>query len=302
MKTVVITFLFFSFHIISLAQSSGILILPENGVETHKSAYQSNNRILIKTQAENYGFIQKKDDIELGTFISEANGGFASFGTTGPYNFCLSTKSEEPQLMLTTLNFMGIGGIPFNALHVYGNTRITDIANKTDLAKSFIKVDNNGTLTSEMQTGYYSFPRSAFSPLILSDGNSIAESAEGGIYYTLSKTTSDWLEAPLILPVGARITDVEFYFIDNSEANLRFLITNNILGNKTDFAFLILNSDNASTAIRSIGENNLGSGYGIPIKEDMTYHLRVEAFQPGSNKKWDGQNTQLIGAKVTYKY
>ncbi|RFS16417.1 hypothetical protein [Emticicia sp. C21] len=303
MKTIVFVFFLLGIYYISQAQSASITISPENGINITKLVYQTKHKISVNTQSDNYGLVQQAGPVEVGTYISENNDGYASFGTTGPYNLLFSTNSAEPQLILNTLNFMGIGGVPYNALHIYGNMRISGAANKDgNTTNSILKADNDGKLITEFQTRYHSFPKSAFMPLILSDGNSIAESAQGGIYYTLAKPTPDRLEAPINLPVGAYVTGVEFHYIDNSTANLVFIITSIIPGVKTELGHAILVSDNASPGIRSIAENNINGGSGFPISPDRTYQLRISPYQSGPNQKWDGQNTQIISAKVTYKY
>lgn len=300
MKTIAFIFLLYNIYTIGLAQSASILISPDTGISANKTSYQQNHKIVVQTQSENHGFVQKTDPIEVGTFISEANGGYASYGTLGFTNLSFTTNTQGPQVTLNIVNFMGIGGQPFNAMHVYGNAQITG-AGSINTASNFLKTDNNGKLTCERQTSYYSIPRSAFSPIIASNNNTIAESDEGGIYFTLSQSASDYLEAPIQLPMGATITGIEFYFIDNSSSNLTLNIVNTTLGSSTNVDFSpFLTSSDAQSGIRSLISNNVNNGTGIPIYDGATYNVRVFAYD--SSTAWDGAKTQVVAVKIIYSY
>ncbi|RYU97705.1 hypothetical protein [Emticicia agri] len=303
MKTIIVSFLSACLYTTGLAQTGNVVILPDNGSNSLQTSLYPNHKISIKTQPETYGFVQKANQIEAGTFISELNGGYASYGTTGLYTLCLTTNSQNPQVIFNILNFMGIGGQPFNALHVYGQAIIEGVANTNQyIAETFLKIDNNGTLSAEKQTYYYSLPPSAFLPIINSANNPIARSDAEGIYFTLSNAYFVRFEAPVYLPVGAIIKGIEFYFIDNSELDLNLIITRRVLGEQVETYYLpYLYSSGEESGIRNVKTDSIHNG-GITILEDSSYTIIVSPKNTVNNKKWDGANMQLIAAKLIYQY
>lgn len=303
MQTIVVGFLLACIYTTGLAQTGNVFILPDNGSNSLQTGLYPNHKISIKTQPETYGFVQKTNPIEAGTFISEMNGGYASYGTTGLYTLCLTTNSQNPQIIFNILNFMGIGGQPFNALHVYGHAIIEGVANTNNyIPDTFLKVDNSGTLSSEKQTYYYSLPPSAFLPILNSTKNPIAKSDAGGIYFTLSSVHFDKFEAPVYLPVGAIIKGVEFYFIDNSELDLTITITSRVLGEKlATFYSPYLYSSGAESGIRNVKNDSIDSG-GVIIQENSSYTIIVSSKNTGNNITWDGANMQLLAVKLIYQY
>ncbi|MBA4850746.1 hypothetical protein [Emticicia sp. BO119] len=303
MKTLFLLFICCCFSSVISAQEASIIILPETGIDSYKKNYQPSHKISVKTQAECYGFLQKTDPIEVGTFISETNGGVASFSTPGLHNLSFTTNAQSPQLTLNILNFAGIGGTPFRALHVYGGLKISGAKNVSNYTeKSFLKVDNDGKLNSVSQTYYYSLPRSAFMPTTSSDNNPIAESNEGGIYFTNADISRGYFEVPINLPQGAIISGAEFYFVDNSNSDILFTLISTDLGSKYDVTFLSVWSTGAVSGIRSISSNNLNNGFGVSIQNGDTYQLKIYAQEIGGIKAWDGANTQIIAAKLIYTY
>lgn len=302
MKTILLVFVFF--HLLSnvLAQEGSIEILPESGINSKKTGSLPNHKITVKTESENYGFMQKTDQIEVGTLISNANGGYASYNTTEPNNLHLTTNSQIQQITFNILNFMGIGGQPYNALHVYGNIIISEVTSNYQTFKPFLKVDNDGKLNLAQQTSYVGFPRSSFIPIIRNGSNPIAESNEGGLYFTNPVMTRGFFEAPINLPTNAVITGVEFYYLDNSDSDMVFSIIETELGSINDSGLSSLGSSGADAEVRVISNNNINNGGGIVISEGSTYRLRTYAFNNNPGKHWDGEKTQLIAAKLTYLY
>lgn len=303
MKAIFLIFIFCYLNSKSFAQSASILILPETGINSNKSNYQPDHRIVVKTAAENFGFMQKADPIEVGTYISESNGGYASYGTSGLYNLAFSTNAQSQQLTLNILNFAGIGGTPYSALHVYGGIKISEIKNYNDYAESsLLRVDNEGKISTTLQSYSYGLPRSAFVPIVTSGNNPIAESGEGGLYFTNADLSYGYFEAPINLPQGAIITGAEFYFIDNSSSDIFFRITSTDLGSKFDFNLLATGSSGALPGIRSISDNNINNGNGHAIFNDIAYRIQIYAQEGVTPKAWDSTNTQIVAAKLIYKY
>jgi hypothetical protein len=303
MKTILFIFLLGSVYTIGLAQSASILLSPDNGVRANKTSYQQNYKIVVQTQSESNGFVQKTDPIEVGTFISETNGGYASYGTLGYELLSFTTNSnfENPQMTLNVFKFLGIGGIPYSALHVYGNAIITGAANVNSFVENApLKVDNNGVLTSALHSYFYSFPRSAFMPTVNAVNNPIAESVEGGIYFSNAGLSYGLFEAPINLPTGAIITGVEFYFVDNSSSDIYFSLVATMLGSPYDVNFVDLLSSDAISGIRSISSNNINNGTGVYINDGFSYQLKIFALKEGS-VAWEGANTQIVSAKIIYK-
>ncbi len=288
-----------------LAQEGSVEILPEAGGNSYKTSSQSNHKITVKTESENYGFQQKTDQLGVGTFISNTNGGYASYSTSGLDIMAFTTNAQSPQVTLNILNFMGIGGQPLNALHVYGGAQISEVSNANSYAQNpFLKVDDTGKLTSELQTYYYSIPRSAFTPTLGGPAeNSIAESALGGIYFTLSGQFIDKFEAPVYLPSGAIITGMEIYYIDNSSANISASLKYKVSDEKLPtYIGPDLDSSGAVPGIRSMSTYNIKNNAGMPFLDNASYYLIIGSYDSISGKTWDGPNTQIVAAKIIYKY
>ena len=303
MKTILFIIIFCYSYSNILAQGASILILPETGILSNKTNYQVNYKVSVATASGNYGFVQKADPIEVGTYIGDANGGYASFGTVGSDNLAFSTNAQGQQLILNTLNFAGIGGTPYNSLHVYGNIKLSEIKNYSDYAETaLLRVDNNGKLSTTLQSYSYGYARNAFVPTLTSTNNPIAESNEGGIYFTNASLSYGFFEAPINLPLGAVITGVEFYFIDNSSSDVFLQIVSTDLGSKFDFNPVTIGSSGALPGIRSISTNTILNGNGLPIYNGVTYQLKVYAQEGNTQNAWDGANTQIIAAKLIYKY
>jgi hypothetical protein len=288
-----------------MAQKGSVEILPEAGSNSSKTGSQSNHKITVKTESENYGFLQKTDQLGVGTFISNTNGGYASYSTSGLNTMTFTTNAQNPQVTLNILNFMGIGGQPLNALHVYGGTQISELANTNSYAQNPpIKVDDAGKLTSELKTYYYSIPRSAFTPILGAyDENPIAESALGGIYFTLSGQFIDKFEAPVFLPSGAIITGMEIYYIDNSSADINASLSYKVSDLK--YPTLVdpkLNSTGAAPGIRSMSTYSINNNIGMPFLDNASYYIIINSLDNVSGKKWDGPDTQIVAAKIIYKY
>ena len=204
-----------------------------------------------------------------------------------------------PTMTLATSGNVGIGtSSPTEKLHVVGDVRISGLAGS---GIRTVKADQNGVLTTSVQTNYYHIPRSSFLSV---SGNVVNEIANGGIYCAAGSV--GFLEAPIQLPDGATITNMTIYYVDNSGKNLFVELhrraytatTSTSLGSFTSSGSAGAGgSGNILNSLIGISSNN------IVDNNAYVYYLRVSAVNSMNIAAvWDGVNLTINQVKITYSY
>lgn len=279
----------------TLAQST--TITPQDGIV----GQYTNQKISVLTETNVHGFEHTNGIVSLATYIGE---GAAWLMTKSNHPLFFSTNNNvnpsAPAMSILTNGNVGIGtNLPAEKLHVVGNARISGLAGN---GVKFVRTNANGNLSSTPQTYYYNFPRGSFLSV---SGNMIAiDNVNGGIY--CSGNTVAYLEAPLNLLDGSVITNVEPYFVDNSNKNIKVELhrrgyssnTSTILGTFSSSGLAI--NPAIQNGIINVGNNN------IVDNNNYVYYLRVTVTITINNAEgatpWDGNKTTINQIKVTYSY
>jgi hypothetical protein len=125
--------------------------------------------------------------------------------------------------------------------------------------------------------------------------NTVDYSRSWGSFHITSATTTSVI-IPLDLPVGATVTQVTYYFVDNtSSASIRFSAYMTTISNGSSGVTASYSSTNTSTAVQEYTPV-LG---GFEIVADKIYSFVIDA----NGAAWPGNSTLSIrGIKVIYTY
>lgn len=147
-----------------------------------------------------------------------ANGSKIVFNTTTNGNI----NGAERMTILDDGN-IGIGTTtPTEKLQVVGNIRSSSLAGGG--IKS-LYADANGVITSSQQTFTLTIPPQAFQRRYNTGGGTFTSSGPYGDCFIFGTNVNDDLIAPVILPDGATITQVQVYFNDvDATNNLKFTL------------------------------------------------------------------------------
>lgn len=187
---------------------------------------------------------------------------------------------------------------PLEKLHVSGNIRASSLVGSGTRS---IKAQANGTLTAAPQTYTVIIPPQAFQRRFnTGTGRFVA----GGSYAECKMEgagASDHLVAPAILPVGAVITDVNFYFTDVDEYNnLRLMMT------KTQVSSTF--SEVVITLFRNTENNNptdvtvaVSGTLNVPVAEDDYFQIVINPANTTNTAEtvWNNQMS-VKGVKIVY--
>lgn len=159
-----------------------------------------------------------------------------------------------------------------------------------------------GTLTTTAQTRTVMIPPQSFQRRFNTGaGNFIAGGSYGDCY--MSSGSTDNLMAPVILPVGAIITGVTFYYTDtNASSNLAmFLVTSSVSSSSNSFiASLFQNTTNLNAYdISSISSGTLSDQI---IDGDYCYILIIPKNTTNTADTAWGTYMSVKGVKVTYTF
>jgi hypothetical protein len=212
------------------------------------------------------GVLNNTNDVDFGTFVSNA---------TGKINLVIKTK---PQL----------------TVNADGTVTVVDLASGST---RLLKVDNNGTLTTQPMSFVQNVSFAAFRPSAIeySAPVSFTTNGDGTVFCT---TGSAPLFAPVNLPDGATITKVEAYFFDNSSKDIEFELTRNgVLSSgylAADFLSSITSSG-VNAAAQRLEDTSITSA----IVDNTNYFYFVRVFLPSG---WDGNNLRVKGVVISYTY
>lgn len=159
-----------------------------------------------------------------------------------------------------------------------------------------------GTLTATAQTRTVMIPPQSFQRRFNTGTGTFTASGSYGDCY-ISSGSTDNLIAPVILPVGATITGVTFYYTDtNTSSNLAmFLITSSALSASNNFiASLFQNTTNINAYdISSVSSGTLSDQI---IDGDYYYILIIPKNTTNTADAAWGTYMSVKGVKVTYTF
>ncbi len=212
------------------------------------------------------GVLTNSNDVDFGTFVSNS---------AGKINLVIQTK---PKLIVNT----------------DGTITVADLASGSS---HLLKVDNNGTLTTQPMSFVQNVSFTAFRPAVIEYGSPVnfTTAGDGTVYCT---TNSSPLFAPVILPDGATVTKVEAYFIDNSSKDIRFELTRNGVSSlgyvAADFLSTITSSG-AGSGVQHLEDTSIVSD----VIDNTNYFYFVRVFLPDG---WDGSSLRVKGVVISYMY
>lgn len=231
-------------------------------------------------------------------WTNTANGSKITFNTT-PNG---TTSGEERMTILDNGN-IGIGiNTPTEKLHVVGNIRSSSLAGS---GVRNLYTDANGIVTASQQTFTLTIPPQAFQRRFNTGGGTLTALGPYGDCYILGANINDELVAPVILPNGAIITQVQVYFTDvDPTNNLRFRMGWVPLasGSNFDVVNLFQPTQNAQTFnVTTITSSTLAE----TISQDKTYRMLVYPTDASGNYGsgvWNTSSYQMSikGVKITY--
>ncbi len=227
---------------------------------------------------------------------STNNGTQIVFSTT-PNN---STTISDRMVIANDGN-VGIGvTIPLEKLHVVGNIRSSNLAG---VGVRNVYADANGTITDATQARSVVVSPMSFQRMnITTAGTFAAWDAYGDCHMSFGAT--DRLVAPIILPVGAIITGVNFYYTDTSPTSnfrMELLKSFTTAGVNNFIASLFQNTINANaTDISSISSAVLNE---TVVAGTYYYFTVIVTDVAGTSISSPWQNYMSVkGINVTYTY
>lgn len=186
---------------------------------------------------------------------------------------------------------IGIGNTnPSEKLHVNGNIRSSNLAGT---GTRNVYADANGTLTTAAQSN----------TLILTSANFVLDSQDGNTYVSNPGSTSgatifnpgvynnSGFRASLMLPNGAIITNITFYYNDQITTNYRFrFFKDSITDNSSYISYIDVNSSSNQ------GLNmNISTNLNVVIDSSKTYSIEANVVDGGGDS-----GLSFKGVKITY--
>lgn len=279
---------------------------------------------ILKTVTGRFGFEHTDGTVRFGTYVnnesgSEYLGGWLQTFTNHPLVF--STSDGDPQLYLNPEGYIilnpsdgktgnvGIGlprlTVPAEKLTVQGGIRSSVLAG---IGSRSVSADANGTLTTAAQTYTVAVPPQAFQRAYNSGGGTFAAFGPYGDCYIVGSNINEELVAPVIVPAGAIITQVQAFFTDNDATNnLKFEISYSTFTDTANGTVVSLfqNTNNPQPyTVTTLTSGTLSEN----VVNDKTYRIRVfatnsaGAYGTGVWNYTGGVTNHLSvkGVKITY--
>lgn len=231
-----------------------------------------------------YGFSQINiaGNVRMGTYIgnsytpSNIPGGSIGTETDNPFFIYVNNNGDKFYVGNSSQNYnVGIGtNTPSTKLEINGNT------------------SSNNFLYSSPKTRYYSLSETDFNIDASSSGFIYRTWGLGGAGVVLSSSGTNSISAPIHLPHGSIVTNIQVLYVDNSASNMSIYF--NRRSNSTG-SLSIINSANTSTNLSSNQTLSL-SGTNI---DNNTYNYSLRVYSTG----WPtgSSPTMLIkGVRITY--
>ncbi len=272
-----------------------------NGTPSSPTAVTSSSNLLYLTgQGFNgTGFTGDRATISLRTsqnWNTANNGTQISFSTT-PNN----TTGIVERMTIANDGNVGIGIVaPLEKLHVVGNIRSSNLAG---VGVRNVYADANGTITDATQARSVVISPMSFQRMNVStSGTFMAWDVYGDCHMSVGAT--DRLIAPIILPVGAIITGVTFYYTDTSPTSnfkMELLKSPTTMGINTSITSLFQNTTNANTF--DISSNTSGVLNETVTAGNYYYFTIIITDVAGTNfsSPW-ATYMSVKGINVTYTY
>ncbi|MEM7708386.1 MAG: hypothetical protein AAF358_22725 [Pseudomonadota bacterium] len=192
--------------------------------------------------------------LSMGTTLAGDERGTARIWTKGGVErLLLGSETHGDQLTLRDGN-IGLGNSdPGVAVDIAGQIRARDLAHG-DSSNRAVAVEPDGDLvTVAPQTRFLSLSPAAFTPR-----DSATAYFRTGQFVQISDTGLRQLWAPVNLPHGALVTEVTFWFRDNSSEDLLFQLFYYSPDSTANFgAMAAIASNGASTDVRSVTDNSI---------------------------------------------
>lgn len=295
------------------AFGQAVTITPRTGI--------GNTTTIIKTPANSYGMEHTDGTVRINTYVHSINdqlkGGWLQTASDHPLIF--ATYDGDAQLYLNNngnivLNpsdgktgNVGIGlprtTTPAEKLTVGGNISSSALAGTGSRP---VYSDLNGTLTNTAPVQTYSV---IVSPQVFQKdlSNSAGTLVTASTYYDAGVSgsgVSDVLTAPVSLPVGATITQVQAYFIDSfTPGNLRFILYRSAVDDITGTAVATLFQD----TVTPVSPATISSITSAVLSESVTdkkyFYIQVTPVNTTNTAlgTWATVNRMSIkGIKITY--
>jgi hypothetical protein len=255
------------------------------GIFTNTPAYP-----LTVAAQNNKGITQKNGTVEIGFYTSLTS---AYLQTWSNHNLMFATNNSPAQMTLTTTGNLGIGvSAPTARLDVNGTVRIR--GGNPSVGDVLTAIDANGNAewkpSSAAATKILFMSHPAFLPDRSSNGWATVipgtgrrpVNSGGGLYK---------FQAPLLLPVGAVIKNITWYFEDwNETQNMTFTLVRDNNGTLENVSQVTSTGSVSGDGNRSIS---------VPLNHVITsqFHWLEVSIQD-----WPLNYTLLIeGAKITYE-
>ncbi|GAB5538949.1 MAG: hypothetical protein Salg2KO_10520 [Salibacteraceae bacterium] len=192
----------------------------------------------------------------------------------------------------------GVYAIGEDQNYFSGNVGIgTNSPNQELDVEGDIEIDGEYTYEST-KTRYLSIPAHGFQLLNTISGTGTANTEVGGVsagnyLYTTGSTGDLHLFAPIYLPDGAIVTDVDFYVYDNSGAGdcTGYMYRQNHTSTTNSFMAITPSTTVSSGAVQTLNDNTIADP--TIDTQNYNYHLRYTA-------RGNDVNLRLYSARITY--
>ncbi|MBA4850745.1 hypothetical protein [Emticicia sp. BO119] len=284
------------YYVQSKAQST--TITPDEGI----IGQYTNQKLSVHTQSNTHGMVHTNGDVSIATYIGD-NAAWLMTKSNHPLYFSTNNNVNplNPSMVILTNGNVGIGtNNPTEKLHVIGNARISGLSGN---GAKFVRTDNSGVLSSTPQVSYMNIPRASF---LAVNGNMIGvNNNNNGIYCTGNTVGS--LEAPINLPDGSIISNIEAYFADNGSKNVRVQLYRRAYTDNAGSVLGTVSSTGAAGNMEIQSEDVDIVADNVVDNNAYVYYLRVTAIALVNNipvtTTWgDGTTLTINQIKVTYSY
>ncbi|MEM6572923.1 MAG: hypothetical protein AAF736_01540 [Pseudomonadota bacterium] len=215
--------------------------------------------------------------LSMGATLTGDERGTARIWTKGGVErLLLGSETNGDQLTLRDGN-IGLGNSdPGVAVDIAGQIRARELAHG-DSSSRAVAVEPDGDLVSVApQTRFYSVSPAAFTPQ-----NSATNYVQTGQFVQISDTGVRQLWAPVNLPHGARVTEVTFWFIDNSAQDLLFQLFYHGPSSTVIFGDMAATASNgASPDVRSVTDSSISEAVIDTQNRNYALVVRSTDWQP----------------------
>lgn len=228
--------------------------------------------------------------LSIGVALDGGGAGASRIWTRGGTEQLFIGSSTEGDVLAVRNGFVGVANIdPAVELDVEGDIRIRNLGYAGTGTRN-VRVEPDGDLVASAEPiRYFSIPPAAF----ITSSNNNYELFNGGIYPSPG-TIALW--APVHLPDGATITELQMWFVDaTSAANLQVRLCYNQFGSNACFLMASADTSGSVSGYRNVTTNSISQN--LVTNTDRSYFVQVFA-----NTDWTGNTLLMVsGVRIAYQ-